>query len=83
MRYALTGTFAFFSLSLKGLPVSDRHQDGYLPIHRVCWGDKKNHALTARQLIVQGNEDVNARSDDGLTPLLIAASAGMPLSLFL
>ena len=78
MGYALMELFL-----LQGLPASDRHQDGYLPIHRVCWGDKKDHALTARQLIVKGNEDVNARSDDGLTPLLITASAGVLLSLFL
>ena len=66
---------------LQGLPASDRHPDGYRPVHRACWGNKKEHALTARQLIVKGKEDVNARSDDGLTPLLLAASAGALLSL--
>jgi hypothetical protein len=58
-----------------GVPASDKHPDGYLPIHRACWGRSKHHAQTVRVLVRKGGEDVNALSDDGLTPLLVAAGS--------
>lgn len=58
-----------------GVPASDKHPDGYLPIHRACWGRSKHHAQTVRVLVRKGGEDVNALSDDGRTPLLVAAGS--------
>ena len=29
-----------------GLDASDRHNDGYTPIHRACWGREARHTET-------------------------------------
>ena len=59
-----------------GVPVrGNPHEDGFLPIHRACWGDSKGHADTVRMMVLQGKEDVDARTADRQTPLLLVAAA--------
>lgn len=59
-----------------GVPVrGNPHEDGFLPIHRACWGDSKGHADTVRVMVLQGKEDVDARTADRQTPLLLVAAA--------
>ena len=37
-----------------GLDPSDRHSDGFTPIHRACWGREQRHADTVRVLLKAG-----------------------------
>ena len=32
----------------RGLDPSDRHKDGFQPIHRACWGGEARHAETVK-----------------------------------
>ena len=36
-------------LHAKGIDIkSDMHEDGYLPLHRACWGREARHAETVK-----------------------------------
>lgn len=37
-----------------GLNPSDRHVDGFTPLHRACWGQEQRHTETARVLLEAG-----------------------------
>ena len=37
-----------------GLDPSDKHQDGYTPIHRACWGTQQRHAETVEAMLALG-----------------------------
>ena len=53
-----------------GLDPSDRHKDGYTPLHRACWGNDSRHTRTVRVLLDAGvlPEEPTA---DGQTPIMI------------
>jgi len=38
----------------RGLDPSDRHKDGFQPIHRACWGGETRHAETVKVLVEEG-----------------------------
>ncbi len=38
----------------KGADYQYRHEDGYVPLHRACWGRTKDHALTAKEFLLAG-----------------------------
>ena len=39
----------------KGLPcLADKHKDGFLPVHRACWGKEKRHTSTVKVLLKAG-----------------------------
>ena len=44
----------------------DMHRDGYLPIHRACWGKEKRHAATVKVFINAG-VPYNVKSKNGQT----------------
>jgi ankyrin repeat protein len=50
-----------------GLDPLDMHKDGYLPIHRACWGREKRHTLTVKTFIDNGGVRHDAASEDGKT----------------
>ncbi len=37
-----------------GLDVNSYHEDGFVPLHRVCWGNEQRHADTLRVLLDHG-----------------------------
>ena len=37
-----------------GLDPSNRHRDGFTPLHRSCWGSEQRHTDTARVLLEAG-----------------------------
>lgn len=44
------------------VPVNTYHADGFLPLHRACWGDEKSHAETVRFLRQHGiPSDIKSR----------------------
>ncbi|WIA28268.1 hypothetical protein OEZ86_010822 [Tetradesmus obliquus] len=58
-----------------GLNPSDRHRDGFTPIHRACWGRQQRHTDTVRVLLEDGKVDVNELAN-GNTPLDSALGSG-------
>jgi ankyrin repeat protein len=52
-----------------GLNPSDRHDDGFTPIHRACWGSSPNHLKTVQVLISNG-VSLDEPTEDGSEPCL-------------
>ena len=52
-----------------GVPVSDKHEDGFFPIHRAAWGTEQRHADFIRVVVSEGKEDVDKLNGKGQTPL--------------
>lgn len=42
----------------------DKHQDGFLPFHRACWGREERHTEVVEYMLDLGI-DVNIEADDG------------------
>lgn len=49
-----------------GLDVNSYHEDGFVPLHRVCWGNEHRHADTLRVLLKHGVPH-DIKSKDGKT----------------
>jgi ankyrin repeat protein len=49
-----------------GVPTADVHKDGYMPIHRVCWGKEKRHTDTVKVFLDAGIA-ADTRATDGRT----------------
>jgi len=56
-------------LLAEGLNPSDRHKDGYTPLHRTCWGKDPRHTEAARVLIEEAHVSPNELGQDGKAPL--------------
>jgi ankyrin repeat protein len=52
-----------------GLNPSDRHEDGFTPIHRACWGSTQNHAKTFEIFVLNGVSP-DESTEDGSQPCL-------------
>jgi len=50
-------------LILHGLDPSDRHADGFTPLHRACWGREERHTETVRALLRAGVRPNEAAAD--------------------
>jgi ankyrin repeat protein len=37
-----------------GLEITDVHEDGYIPMHRACWGKEKRHTHTVKVFLDAG-----------------------------
>ena len=59
-----------------GLNPSDRHKDGFTPIHRACWGFTENHTKTVQALLNVGVSPLEP-ADAGDAPV----SGKVPLSM--
>ena len=59
-----------------GLDTSDRHMDGYTPLHRACWGTRKGHTQTVRVLLDHG-VDIEEMDERGRTCLHMTQNDGM------
>ena len=46
---------------------SDRHADGYTPIHRACWGRESRHTETIKTFIEVGKVSHEEPTSDGRT----------------
>ena len=59
-----------------GLPCqTDRHRDGYTPLHRACWGREARHTETVRVLLKAGTPPDQPSSDGKLPVDLTSNSA--------
>ena len=58
-----------------GLDPSDRHADGYTPIHRACWGREERHTKTVSALIAAGVSP-RQRASNGKRPLDMTSNEG-------
>ena len=59
-----------------GLPcTTDRHSDGYTPLHRACWGNEPRHTETVRALLKAGAPP-DQTSSDGKTPIQLTGNQG-------
>eukprot|EP00534_Pseudo-nitzschia_fraudulenta_P001764 CAMPEP_0201123764 /NCGR_PEP_ID=MMETSP0850-20130426/9075_1 /ASSEMBLY_ACC=CAM_ASM_000622 /TAXON_ID=183588 /ORGANISM="Pseudo-nitzschia fraudulenta, Strain WWA7" /LENGTH=191 /DNA_ID=CAMNT_0047390833 /DNA_START=62 /DNA_END=637 /DNA_ORIENTATION=+ len=47
-------------------PVTDKHQDGYYPMHRACWGREQRHADTVKVFLKYGVPR-DLKSEKGMT----------------
>lgn len=47
---------------------SDRHRDGFTPLHRACWGGEPRHTDTVRVLLEAGVSPFEL-SADGKRPI--------------
>lgn len=47
--------------------VGDKHEDGYAPMHRSCWGREQRHADTVEYLISEAGADVKLAAANGKT----------------
>ena len=45
-----------------------KHEDGYYPIHRACWGEGQGHTVTVRKMLRLG-VPYDLKADNGSTPL--------------
>ena len=52
-----------------------RHDDGFAPIHRACWGRESRHADTVAAFLAAGVPH-DLRADSGETPLDLARRSG-------
>lgn len=41
-------------LAAHGVPIDDKHEDGFTPVERACWGNEKRHAKTVGILLQLG-----------------------------
>ena len=57
-----------------GMAPCERHEDGFSPMHRACWGDKAGHAATVAVFLKAGC-DPYQMSKDGNYPLAMAVEA--------
>jgi ankyrin repeat protein len=56
-----------------GLDPSDRHKDGFTPIHRACWGKEARHTEAVRMLVEKGGVDPEQPDSSGKTPIQLAS----------
>ena len=56
-----------------GLDPSERHKDGYTPLHRACWGGTAGHAEAVGVLIAAG-VSANEPAANGKLPMEMAAT---------
>jgi len=57
-----------------GMAACERHQDGFSPMHRACWGEKAGHAATVAVFLKAGC-DPYQMAKDGNYPLAMALEA--------
>ena len=49
-----------------GIPPLDVHSDGYIPMHRACWGQEDRHTDTVRVFLKAG-VPVRYKAENGKT----------------
>jgi len=57
-----------------GLDPSERHADGFTPMHRACWGSTAGHAATV-EVFLKAGISASQESQDGDNPLSMATHA--------
>jgi hypothetical protein len=57
-----------------GRHATDRHKDGYTPLHRACWGRAEGHTETVRVLLKAG-APADQMSDKGELPVDLTPNA--------
>merc|ERR1719329_1916143 len=62
-------------LAKHGLDPLDTHGDGYIGMHRACWGDEPRHTETVRTFLKMG-VDVAHPDKDGRTCLDMTKNVG-------
>merc|ERR1711879_251332 len=62
-------------LKKHGLDPLDTHSDGYIGLHRACWGREQRHTDTVRAFLKMG-VDPNYKSKDGKTCLDMTQNEG-------
>ena len=53
------------------------HQDGFTPLHRVCWGHDQRHIDTIKLLVETGRVKHDVKARNGKTCRHIAGHPGM------
>jgi ankyrin repeat protein len=54
-------------LDVEGLdPMKEKHQDGFYPLHRACWGPHERHTDTVKVFLDHG-VPMDLAADDGMT----------------
>merc|ERR1739844_455069 len=51
----------------RNIDPSERHSDGFTPLHRACWGMDTRHTETVKTFILEGGVDVDEPTNSGDT----------------
>lgn len=56
-------------------PATDKHRDGFYPIHRACWGNEERHTETVKVLLKNGVSSALS-ADNGMDCLDMTKNEG-------
>jgi len=56
-------------------PVTDKHRDGFYPIHRACWGNEERHTETVKVFLKNGVSSALS-ADNGMACLDMTKNEG-------
>eukprot|EP00092_Neocalanus_flemingeri_P098890 GFUD01126138.1.p1 GENE.GFUD01126138.1~~GFUD01126138.1.p1 ORF type:complete len:192 (+),score=53.44 GFUD01126138.1:63-638(+) len=60
----------------RNIDPSQRHTDGFTPLHRACWGQEKRHTETVAMFIMVGQVPWDQKTDKGKTCMDITHNSG-------